>query len=357
MARTLNRLALGLLPWLLSVMVAFGPSCEEADRTSVAQREAKAPPVAGTGFTYDDVFLQHETGTGHPESPQRLKAIAERLSASGLLARLPNFAATSCPVEWITTIHGDEYVRRARRSCQEGAPYLDSVDVPISARSYQVAVAAVASVLSTVDAVMEGRVRNAFCAVRPPGHHAMRDQAKGFCIFNNVAVAARYVQKKHNLAKVLIVDWDVHHGNGTQDAFYDDATVLYFGVHRHPFYPGTGSGDEKGSGEGVGYTVNVPLPAGSGDAQFGKAFQEKLRPVALAFEPDFVLISAGFDAHAADPLGGMEVTAEGFADLTRIVKEIADTCCDGRIVSVLEGGYSLEGLADSVEAHIRALME
>ena len=179
----------------------------------------------------------------------------------------------------------------------------------------------------------------------------------GFCLFNNVAIAARYVQKKHHLAKVLIADWDVHHGNGTQAAFYDDPTVLYFSVHRDHFYPGSGSASERGEGAGRGLTINVPLEAGAGDVEYVAAFTKTLRPAAIAFRPDFVLVSAGFDAHELDPLGGMKVTAQGYAELTRIVKRIAAECCRGRMVSVLEGGYSLEGLAASVEAHLRVMIE
>ena len=233
---------------------------------------------------------------------------------------------------------------------------MDSMDTPISPESYEVALAAAGGVLGAVDAVMEKKIRNAFCAVRPPGHHATEDTAMGFCIFNNVAVATRYIQKQYNLSKILIVDWDVHHGNGTQAAFYDDPTVLYFSVHQYPFYPGTGSEAEKGNGKGLDHTINVPLPAGSGDSDYVRVFQERLRPAALAFSPDFVLISAGFDAHESDLLGSMKVTAQGFAKLTDVVKKIAEKCCAGRLVSVLEGGYHLEGLADSVEAHIRVLM-
>jgi acetoin utilization deacetylase AcuC-like enzyme len=229
------------------------------------------------------------------------------------------------------------------------------MDVPISAESYEAALVAAGGVLSAIDAVVEKKAANAFCAVRPPGHHSLKDKAMGFCIFNNVAVGAKYIQKKHNLSDILIVDWDVHHGNGTQATFYDDPSVLYFSTHQYPFYPGTGSEAEKGDGKGLNYNINVPLPIGSGDADYVKAFKEKLEPAALAFSPDFVLISAGFDAHKDDLLGGMKVTADGFAQLTQIVKEISEKCCEGRLVSVLEGGYGLEGLADSVEAHIRIL--
>jgi len=229
--------------------------------------------------------------------------------------------------------------------------------VPLSEESARVAALAAGGVLAAVDAVAEGRVRNAFCAVRPPGHHARRDKAMGFCIYNNVAIAARYAQKKHGLPRVLIVDWDVHHGNGTQEMFYDDPTVLYFGVHRHPFYPGTGGAEERGAGRGLGFTVNVPLAAGAGDAEFAAAFRDRMEPAAREFRPDLVLISAGFDAHEADPLGGMKMTPAGYADLTRIVRRVAQATARGRIVSVLEGGYDLDGLAASVEAHLRALME
>jgi acetoin utilization deacetylase AcuC-like enzyme len=204
---------------------------------------------------------------------------------------------------------------------------------------------------------MHGEIANAFCAVRPPGHHALADRAMGFCIFNNVAIGTRYVQQQYAISKVLIVDWDVHHGNGTQAAFYDDPSVLYFSVHQFPFYPGSGTESEKGRGKGLNHTINVPLPGGSGDTEYLEAFAQKLRPAALAFAPQFVFISAGFDAHDNDTLGGMRVTTECYGKLTRIVKGIADQCCKGRLVAVLEGGYGLKGLAASVETHIRVLMD
>jgi acetoin utilization deacetylase AcuC-like enzyme len=317
-------------------------------------------PLAGdrkTGFVYGPVYLEHKTGAGHPERPERLRAIVNRLEASGLLARLTAISPRPAADEWLTTVHAADYVRRVRDRCKAGAGYVDTTDAPVSRRSYDAAVAAVGGVLAAVDAVVEGRVRTAFCAVRPPGHHARRDRAMGFCLLNNVAVAARYVQKKHGLAKVLIVDWDVHHGNGTQEMFYDDPTVFYFGIHQSPFYPGTGRADERGEGDGQGTTLNVPLVAGAGDRAYRQALERDLRPAAEAFRPDFVLISAGFDAHEDDLLGRMKVTAGGFAELTRIVRSIAERHCRGRLVSVLEGGYHLDGLADSAEAHLRVLME
>ena len=310
-----------------------------------------------TGLLYDDIYLRHKTGAGHPERPERLTAIVERLEAKGLRSQLVKLKPAAVGEEWLTSVHKAEYVKRVKRSCDRDMGYVDSLDAPASKESYEVAVTAVGGVIAAIDAVMAGKVRNAFCAIRPPGHHALPDRAMGFCLFNNVAIAARYIQQKYELPKVLIVDWDVHHGNGTQNMFYDDPTVLYFGVHRYPFYPGTGAADEKGSGDGRGYTVNVPLRAGSGDREFVGAVEEKLRPAVLDFEPDFVLISAGFDAHGRDPLGGMNVTEEGFAQMTRVVKETADKHAKGRLVSVLEGGYDLDGLAASVEAHVLALVQ
>jgi len=312
---------------------------------------------APTGFVYDDIYLQHQTPAGFPERPQRLSAIVQRLEEEKLLGQLARPAYSTDGLKWIPAIHSADYIKRVERICLEGSGHIDSPDVPVSAKSCDAAVAAVGAVIAAIDAVSAGSIRNAFCAIRPPGHHALKNRAMGFCIFNNVAVAARYIQKKHNLPKVLIVDWDVHHGNGTQAAFYEDPTVLYFSVHQYPFYPGTGAEDERGAGKGVGFTVNAPLPAGSGDDDFKRVFTEKLMPAALEFRPGFVLISAGFDAHADDPIGGMRVTARGFAQLTGMVMELATELCNGRIVSVLEGGYNLQGLADSVEAHIRILMD
>jgi acetoin utilization deacetylase AcuC-like enzyme/formylglycine-generating enzyme required for sulfatase activity len=310
-----------------------------------------------TGFVYDDIYLEHQTTPGHPESPARLTAIVEKLKADGVYAQLVPLAPKAAPLERIQAIHSRKYVERVRVSCETGEDYVDSLDVPISRKSYDAALMAAGGVLRAVDAVMHGEVANAFCAVRPPGHHAMEDRAMGFCLFNNVAIGTRYVQQQYGLSKVLIVDWDVHHGNGTQAAFYDDPSVLYFSVHQYPFYPGSGSEAEKGAGKGLNYTINVPLPSGSGDRVYLEAFEQKLRPAALAFAPQFVFISAGFDAHENDTLGGMRVTTDGFGKLTHIVKGIADQCCRGRLVSVLEGGYGLRGLAASVETHIRVLMD
>jgi acetoin utilization deacetylase AcuC-like enzyme/formylglycine-generating enzyme required for sulfatase activity len=334
-------------------LATMGASRLQADGGGIMQSQ----PKSKTGFVYDAIYLEHKTTPGHPESPARLTAIVEKLKADGVYTQLAPLAPQVAPLERIHAIHTPKYVERARTSCETGEGYLDSPDVPISRKSYAAALTAAGGVLRAVDAVMHGEVANAFCAVRPPGHHAMADRAMGFCIFNNVAIGTRYVQQEYKLSKVLIVDWDVHHGNGTQAAFYDDPTVLYFSVHQYPFYPGSGTESEKGRGKGLNHTINIPLPGGSGDKDYLEAFEQKLRPAALAFSPEFVFISAGFDAHEGDTLGGMKVTTEGYGKLTRIVKGIADQCCKGRLVSVLEGGYGLKGLAASVQTHIRVLMD
>jgi acetoin utilization deacetylase AcuC-like enzyme/formylglycine-generating enzyme required for sulfatase activity len=344
---------------LASDAIGFRCVRNASDNPSPEQDMASNKGVQGptkTGFVYHDIYLEHKTSEGHPETPQRLVAIVEGLKTKGLYSKL--FQLTPLPVttEWLTMVHSPGYIERANKSCEASAGYLDSIDVPISPKSYEAALMAAGGVLTAIDAVMEGKITNAFCAVRPPGHHALNNKAMGFCIFNNLAVGVRYIQEKYNLPKILIVDWDLHHGNGIQAAFYNDPNVLYFSVHQYPFYPGTGSEVEKGSGKGLNYNINVPLPAGSNDAVYLRVFEEKLKPAALAFSPDFVLISAGFDAHENDLLGSMKVTSQGFAELTHIVKDIARKCCEGRLVSVLEGGYHLQGLADSVEAHIQVLM-
>lgn len=308
------------------------------------------------GLVYDPAYLEHQTAPGHPERPARLTAIIRGLKESGLYAKLLKIEPRPAPEKWVRSVHTAEYMKRAKAGCAAGLKYLDTPDVSISGKSYEVALLAAGAGLAALDAVAEGKVRAVFCAVRPPGHHAMPDEALGFCIFNNIAIAARYAQQKHGWKKVLIVDFDVHHGNSTQAVFYADGSVLHFGIHRHPFYPGTGAAEKEGQGEGLGYNINVPLPAGSGISAYRKAFAERLKPAALKFKPDIVLISAGFDAHQDDPLGGMKLTSQDYGELTGMVKEIADECCEGRIVSFLEGGYDLDALAEAGAAHVKALM-
>jgi acetoin utilization deacetylase AcuC-like enzyme/formylglycine-generating enzyme required for sulfatase activity len=313
-----------------------------------------------TGLVYQDLYLEHKTGPSFPERPARLEAIMKRVREKGLAGKLLDIKPMEAPEDWIATVHTKDYMDRVRKACEglgDRIGQIDTGDMPISSRSYEVALAAVGGVLAAVDAVVEGKARNAFCAIRPPGHHARKERAKGFCLFNNVAIAARYLQGKHKVARVLIVDWDVHHGDGTQEAFWTDGSVLYFSTHLSPFYPGTGEESERGEGKAEGLILNVPLKAGQGDREVLEAYEKKLKPAALAFKPDFVLVSCGFDSHENDTLGRLAITTEGFGRMTRIVREIAETTAKGRLVSMLEGGYNLENLANASEAHLRALME
>lgn len=307
-----------------------------------------------TAFIYSDVYLRHDTGRQHPERKQRLVAIVEHLNRVGLMEELSLVSARRATIEEIMLVHPEYYIDQIQRTIHQGISYLDP-DTRVSSESYEVALEAVGGVLVAVDQVLQDQADTAFCAVRPPGHHAEPDRAMGFCLFNNVAIAARYAQEKYDLEKVLIVDWDVHHGNGTQDIFYKDPTVFYFSIHQYPWYPGTGSRDETGIGEGKGFTLNIPVPAGTGDQDYIEVFKTILKKQALEYAPDLILISAGFDAHINDPLSDTRVTAEGFKHLSAIVSQIAETKCNSRIVSVLEGGYNLQGLAESVEAHLRVL--
>jgi len=280
----------------------------------------------------------------------------EELEVSGLLARLMTIQPWAASTHWIERIHSPQYIDHVRQMCREGHRYLDSLDTGICPDSYDVALLAVGGALAASDMVMEGRIKRAFCALRPPGHHAERDRAMGFCLFNNIAIAARYLQQHHDIQKILIVDWDVHHGNGTQAAFYDDPTVFYFSIHQYPHYPGTGSRAERGMGDGLGFTLNVPLPPGSGDEDYISAFEKELLPRAEEFDPDFILISAGFDPHRDDPLSSINLSEEGFSRLTGMVMDLAEKTCEGRVISFLEGGYNLKALSSSVKEHIKVLL-
>jgi len=235
--------------------------------------------------------------------------------------------------------------------------YIDSPDVPVSRESYEIALLAAGGTLRLIDAVFRQEARNGFGLLRPPGHHAERNQALGFCLFNNVAIGARYAQKKYGAERVLIVDWDVHHGNGTQHFFEEDPTVFYFSMHQYPYYPGTGHSWERGVAAGSGATLNLPVPAGTSNRSYLEAFEEVFLPRAREFAPDLILISAGFDAHKNDPLAGLDLTERAYERMTESLKELAREVAKERIVSVLEGGYNLEALAQSIEIHIRALME
>ena len=313
--------------------------------------------MSKTGLVYHPDYLKHQPGGGHPENPQRLQSIIEHLKKVSLWTQLVHIEPAMASEELLELVHTKEHIERVRWTSQQGFGCLDQGDTLVSKLSFAVAQLAVGGVLKTVDAVMKGTIDNAFAAIRPPGHHAESDRAMGFCLFNNIAIAARYLQQNWNLKRVLIVDWDVHHGNGTQHIFEEDPTVFYFSTHQYPYYPGTGSAKERGKGRGEGYTLNIPLAYGSDEEDYLRAFQQELVPAALSFKPDFILISAGFDAHKDDPLAGMRLTETSYYQFTQIIKNIASEACQGRIVSLLEGGYNLLSLSKSIEKHLTALME
>ena len=309
-----------------------------------------------TGLVYDPRYLDHDMGAGHPESPNRLRAIMQGLEQSGTGALLTRIEPRVAEDEWITQIHKPSYLAMLRNHAPANGRVSLDPDTSMSPGSLTAAFLAAGGALAAVDAIMSRQVDHAFCPVRPPGHHAEAGRAMGFCLFNNVAIAARYVQKQHGLTRVLIVDWDVHHGNGTQHSFEDDSSVLFFSTHQYPHYPGTGRATERGRGAGEGYTINVPMESGEGDEEYRAVFQKSLVPAADAFKPEFVIISAGFDAHKDDPLASMELTEAGYADLTGIVTGIAKRHAAGRVLSSLEGGYHLKALAASVDRHVQALL-
>ncbi len=309
-----------------------------------------------TGLLLDPIYKLHDTGAGHPEAVARYAAVTKALTDSGLVQKAASISKRDATPDEIALCHTRTYIETAKDDVESGRHDLTTGDTAICPRSYAVAIAAVGGVLNAVDAVVGGKVANAFCAVRPPGHHARPAQGMGFCLFNNIAIGARHAQQKHGLDRVLIVDWDVHHGNGTQDIFTEDGSVFFFSTHQSPWYPFTGHADEIGSGKGKGTTMNCPFPAGAGMKEIGGAFREKLLPAIEKFRPDLIMISAGFDSRLGDPLGKFTLTDEDFVALTQLMKQAAAEHCDGRLVSVLEGGYNLGGLASAVTAHVGALL-
>ena len=306
-----------------------------------------------TVIVLDDLFLEHHNQEGHPERPERLTAISAVVREAGWFPRLRTLVPRPATERELLRVHTAAHLELIRAT--DGVPFtfLD-MDTQTSDRSYRVALQAAGALCVATEAVWRRDAANAFALIRPPGHHAERDRAMGFCLFNNIAVAAAYAREDLGARRVLIVDWDVHHGNGTQHIFQDDSTVLYFSTHQYPHYPGTGAFEEVGSGDGV--TVNVPLPAGRSDRDYAAVYKALLVPVARAFQPDLILVSAGFDIHERDPLAGMGVTASGCAALARLCIDLAEELCRGRLVLTLEGGYDLEGLSRSVGAVLTEMM-
>ncbi|MFZ2054822.1 MAG: histone deacetylase [Candidatus Aminicenantales bacterium] len=307
-----------------------------------------------TGIVKDWRYIEHNMGDAHPESPRRIQAIYEMLEEEKGLASLILVPPRPAKHEEVALIHTREYIEKTEETAGRERVYLDP-DTSTSPRSYEVALLAAGGLLEAADRVMEGRIHNGFALVRPPGHHAEASQARGFCIFNNIAIAAQYLIEKWGLRRILIVDWDIHHGNGTQNSFYSRNDVLYFSTHQFPHYPGTGHWSEVGKGKGEGFTVNVPLAPGKADDDFLFIYRELLGPLAGAFKPEFILVSAGFDVFAGDPLGGMEVSVEGFGALTTELMGLARQTARDRILFTLEGGYNLFGLKDGVKTVLLTL--
>jgi len=300
-----------------------------------------------TGIVRDWRYLNHDMGPHHVESPARLEVIYRMIEAEPAFKILQTIEPREATEEEIALVHYRSYIEKIKETRGKPRVILDP-DTSTCSLSYETALLAVGGVLEAAQAIMEKRVDNAFALIRPPGHHAESSRAMGFCLFNNVAIAARWLRKKYGLERILIVDWDLHHGNGTQHAFYREREVFYFSTHQFPYYPGTGHWDEVGEGEGLGFTFNVPLSPGKGDSEYLFIFKEFLTPIVYRYQPQFILVSAGFDIYAGDPLGGMMVSAEGFAALTSQLMALAREVCEGRLLLVLEGGYSFEGLKNGV---------
>ena len=308
-----------------------------------------------TAVLSDAEFLEHDTGPGHPERRERLVAALGYLEKQSWYSSLTQLTPTPADERWITEVHALDYLSRAEAACRAGQPFLDTPDVSISRRSADIARLAAGSGIVIADQLMAGEIDNGFGLVRPPGHHAETEVALGFCLFNNIAILARYLQKQHGLEKILIVDWDVHHGNGTQHTFEEDASVLYVSVHQYPYYPGTGAVSETGVGAGNGATVNCPMPAGAGDADYETAFSTRILPKIADFKPDIVLVSAGFDAHRNDPLAQISLSTDMYRWMTSRLMETAEQFAEGRLISLLEGGYDLDALSQCVAVHVQTL--
>jgi acetoin utilization deacetylase AcuC-like enzyme len=307
-----------------------------------------------TAYCYDPLYLEHDL-PGHPESRRRLERVMASLADTGLQTRMSPILPLPVDLALLEKVHSPAYVATVRQIALRGGGFLDA-DTYLGARSYDAALLAAGGAVELVRAVVSGSASNGFALVRPPGHHATPGRGMGFCLFNNIAVAARAAIDEIGLARVLIVDWDVHHGNGTQEVFYGTPQVFFFSTHQHPHYPGTGGWNERGAGPGLGYTANVPLPAGVGDAGFRRIFAEILEPLAERFRPELILVSAGYDAHWNDPLAGLRLSLEGYWEMARSVAALAGRLCGGRLVVILEGGYDLDMLACGVANTCRALL-
>ena len=310
--------------------------------------------MAGTGIVRHPLFIDHLEGIPHVESPDRLVTIYGMLDGEDMAGRYTAVEPRPATDEEITAVHSERHLEMVRATAGQRLCSLDP-DTQTSPKSFEAAMLAAGGLIELCDRVVEGKLKNGFALVRPPGHHAEAGRAMGFCLFNNVAVAAMHLRNKRDVGKVLIVDWDLHHGNATQHSFDADPSILYFSTQQWPYYPGSGGLEEVGRGQAKGFTVNVPLSMGHGDAEFYAIFRKILEPIGRRYDPDMIMVSAGFDTYYRDPLGGMDVTPRGYAAMTRVMMELADEVCGGRLVYTLEGGYNLEGLSQGVKAVLMEL--
>jgi acetoin utilization deacetylase AcuC-like enzyme len=311
-----------------------------------------------TGFLYDERYLLHDTGPYHPEVPERLKAVYKGIKEAELLPKIVRLKAGRADQKWVETVHDKEYINRFERACLSGRSTFDCPDNQMCCETYETALLAVGGVIDTVQQVMKGDIDNAFCAVRPPGHHAEQNRAMGFCYFNNIAIAARYLQIEWDIKKIVIVDFDVHHGNGTQHIFEKDPSVFYYSIHQHPSfaYPGTGRDFEQGSDAGFGFTKNSPVLPGRGDEEYQNRIEMELLPALETFIPEVILVSAGFDAHIDDQMSDINLSTECFSWIMKKMVKMADIYANGRVISILEGGYSLKQLPELAGNHVNILL-
>lgn len=312
--------------------------------------------MAKTSYLYGDIYLEHKTGSFHPESTERLVSINKAIYSSGLKEKLHFVEPVKSDIDVVLLNHDENYIKKVEQACLTNQRFIDSKDTEICSDSYKAAVYAVGGLIYTGDLIIDGKVVNAFCAVRPPGHHAEYNKAMGFCLFNNVAILAKYLIKNYNIERIAIIDWDVHHGNGTQNAFYSTDKVFYISLHQYPHYPGTGAESEIGKGNGKGYTLNFPMNAGNGDDEYISIFKNEIYSALSDYKPEFIIISAGFDAYYLDPLSNINITEDGYVTMTNVLLDITNKYSNDRLISVLEGGYNLAGLSSCISAHIQELL-
>jgi acetoin utilization deacetylase AcuC-like enzyme len=321
------------------------------------RQQTKVGNASKTGIVWSDIYLDHDTGPRHPERPDRLRAIQSRLTQTGLWSSARIVEPPAVDMQLVRRVHAVDYVNFFRNACERGDRMIHTPDCAICSKSYEAAQLAAGGAVEAARQVMAGEIRNAFCPVRPPGHHAERRGAMGFCFFNNIAIVAEALRVQHGVERIAIIDWDVHHGNGTQHYFNRDPNTLFISLHQHPhtLFPGTGFENEKGVGPAEGTKINLPMMPSSGDDDYRKAFEQTILPATARFEPEFILGDVGFDAHSRDPLAHIELTTEMYAWITGRVRALADELCQGRLVTLLEGGYDLEAIADCTQAHMEVL--